>query len=671
MHRIEGADYSDDTGVNLFTQGPPGTVVTAEWLNSFQEELALLLTTAGQSLKTQTTDTRNQLIGSLALGKYYYPDYTEYDQGASATGDGVTIKDCVDDIGTDVATIVLLNPSAAVTYRVRTSITIPDNVTIIPHPGAVLTFASGATGSHAGPIIAGQRLWISMVDRDSFTYTGPSMLIDKWFGSQNDNSFNDSNAINDMIGAAGEHSKVWITKGTLKVNSVDFDQSDMDIVCDGQFAPYADSGYCVRLGSDAGVVSRLTGNMAVDSNGTYETWSTVIGLEIVNLKATNMSLRAEGCAVGLDVYGDSQGVSYNQFRLEQIKNSKINCRLDARGAGGWCNQNLFIGGQFAWNSGLTYTGTKHIQIVYDATNILNNNIFYGPSFEGGDANSIAIDCDGQFNYFLDCRLEMGGYNYQTIHMGSNSNRNKFSTAFSDNLIGGSAVSLPGSIVSSDSTSITMDTDPGDRVWSGSMLELTIGGVGYNVIVYSSGTTIEYAHPCEADSGNLVTAVKALPIHNEGRTNIFELSRVDDSGTSNLGILSRHEQLFYNDGGAAFRGTGSYIPAVALITGSSAANAVLTVRDFTGLTAQITGAGYFNGFNSNEQSTIDIETDYNDAGRILVKNTGTTKITLDSWRSCITLVAVASGTPSNNSIYLNSADGKLTFKDSTGTSHALY
>ena len=308
--------------------------------------------------------------------------------------------------------------------------------------------------------------------------------------------------------------------------------------------------------------------------------------------------------------------------------------------------------------------------MYDATNILNNNIFYAPSLEGGDANSMAIDCDGSSNRFLDCRLEMNAYQYQTIHFGTNSARNKFSTAFSDNLIS-NAVALPGSIVSSDSTSITMDTDPGDRVWTGGLLELTIGGAGYNVMTYLSGTTIEYAHPCEADTGNLVTAVKALPIYNEGRSNVFDLSRVDDAGTSNLGMLARQEQLMYNDGGMSLRGTGSYIPALALIVGSSSGDAVLTVRGFNYLAGELNGKGDYTTYNDSAQETIEILADDNDSGKVTVSNAGAAQITLNGFKGCIELAAVTSGTARDNSIYRNSADNKLYYKDNTSTSHALY
>jgi hypothetical protein len=673
MHRIEGQDYDSSTGVNLFAEGPPGTVVTQQWLNAVQEELIALILNSGQSIKTAATETRSQLLSGLFLGKYYYADASEADQNVTATGDLKTIKDCVDEIGSAIATIVLVNSGSTTTYTVASgALSIPDNISLHQQPGAILHFNTGITGAIAGPLTgSGLSQRFSMADRDSLSYTGPTMLVDKWFGSENDNSANDSNAINDMIGAAPAYGKVHITKGFLKVNSVEFDVDDLTIVCDGQFKPYSNTGYCVRIGTtSASNVMRVRGNINVDSASTYETYDTVIGLELVNLNGCQLTIRAEGFAVGVDVYGNSDGCAYNTFYLQDITNSKINMRLDARGTLGWCNQNIFVSGRFGWNSGLNYSGTKHIQIVYDASNIVNNNVFYGPSLENGDSNSIAIDCDGVSNLFLDCRLEMGGYHYQTMKFGANSSRNKFSTVYSDSLIT-EAISLPGSITGSNNVSITLDTDPQERVWPGTLLVATIGGEDYNVIAFESGTTVKYAHPLEADSGNLVTAIKAIPVWNEGRTNQFDFSRVDDPATANLSMISRHENIIYNEGGAAFQGTGSYIPALSLITGSSGADAVLAVMGFNYKRAMITGRGDYNTYNDSGQSTIDITADDNDCGQIVVKNAGSDVFTLDAFKGSITFAAVSSATATNNSLYRDSGSGKIRWKDNSGTSHDLY
>ena len=62
MHRTED-QYAAPGG--LFTDGPPGTRVTKDWLNAVQEEIAAVITGAGYSLKDKQTDTYTQLYNSI------------------------------------------------------------------------------------------------------------------------------------------------------------------------------------------------------------------------------------------------------------------------------------------------------------------------------------------------------------------------------------------------------------------------------------------------------------------------------------------------------------------------------------------------------------------------------------------------------------------------------
>lgn len=63
MHRIEGANCTID---NLFTDGHPGTTITAAFLNAVQEELCGIIDRSGIQLNSQGTDTRDQLYTALA-----------------------------------------------------------------------------------------------------------------------------------------------------------------------------------------------------------------------------------------------------------------------------------------------------------------------------------------------------------------------------------------------------------------------------------------------------------------------------------------------------------------------------------------------------------------------------------------------------------------------------
>ncbi len=61
MHRTEGANNA----ANLFTDGPPGTTVEENFMNAVQEELAGVIEGAGITLKTASTETRDQLLTAL------------------------------------------------------------------------------------------------------------------------------------------------------------------------------------------------------------------------------------------------------------------------------------------------------------------------------------------------------------------------------------------------------------------------------------------------------------------------------------------------------------------------------------------------------------------------------------------------------------------------------
>lgn len=61
MHRTDGADNIN----NRFTDNIPGTVVTADWLNAVQEEIAGVVEGAGMSLNSPSADTANQLLAAI------------------------------------------------------------------------------------------------------------------------------------------------------------------------------------------------------------------------------------------------------------------------------------------------------------------------------------------------------------------------------------------------------------------------------------------------------------------------------------------------------------------------------------------------------------------------------------------------------------------------------
>jgi len=50
MHRTEGSNYDEVAGKKYFSNGPPGTLVEEDWLNTVQEEICNIIETAGITL---------------------------------------------------------------------------------------------------------------------------------------------------------------------------------------------------------------------------------------------------------------------------------------------------------------------------------------------------------------------------------------------------------------------------------------------------------------------------------------------------------------------------------------------------------------------------------------------------------------------------------------------
>lgn len=91
--------------------------------------------------------TTSGMVDGVDVSNYtgFIVDSSESDQGAN--GSGSSVKDLIDSIGSDEATIVFLNDSGSstTTYTVSTGITIPSNIEVRVQKGARLSVASGQT----------------------------------------------------------------------------------------------------------------------------------------------------------------------------------------------------------------------------------------------------------------------------------------------------------------------------------------------------------------------------------------------------------------------------------------------------------------------------------------------------------------------------------------------
>jgi microcystin-dependent protein len=61
MHKITGR-YNVN---GRFAEGPPGTIITAEWLNAIQDEIVSVIEEAGLALNLSSNDSGNQLLNAI------------------------------------------------------------------------------------------------------------------------------------------------------------------------------------------------------------------------------------------------------------------------------------------------------------------------------------------------------------------------------------------------------------------------------------------------------------------------------------------------------------------------------------------------------------------------------------------------------------------------------
>ena len=238
MHRTEGTNNAS----NLFTNGPPATCVTDDWLNAVQEEIANVIEKLGVPLKTANTDTRDQLYNTLItrLQRYYVVDYTETDQGNN--GNGRSAKDLIDLIGTvKSATLIFPHNSDGNTtiYTFSSDVTIPSNIkTVIengsllsienPNPAYSQAFGHGFNSSLAvtftinGPFEAGLYQVFSGAGTMSFGYK--RTVRGEWWGAltsasaaTNTSAFQ---AAIDSIDSIASGGTLKISDGTFTVDAV-------------------------------------------------------------------------------------------------------------------------------------------------------------------------------------------------------------------------------------------------------------------------------------------------------------------------------------------------------------------------------------------------------------------------------------------------------------------
>ena len=241
-------------------------------------------------------------------------------------------------------------------------------------------------------------------------------------GISGDGLSDDSSAINKAATAAANLGLRLFATGTFRILSTVTLIGDTDL--SGALFEYYGSGIAVQLGGSPGI-SRKTIVLPKVRCGSKQTrgWiAGTVGVKAINLGTCFVTITGiENFETGLYVYGRGGGTAYCTFQVGHLWNNKRNMVLGAD-AGGWSNQNTFIGGRYSHNSveGENVPGTRHI-LLETTAHPVNNNTWLNPSVEGNTVEE-QIDVDGgRFNHWINPRLErsLGG----RVRWGATANRN--------------------------------------------------------------------------------------------------------------------------------------------------------------------------------------------------------------------------------------------------------
>ena len=178
------------------------------------------------------------------------------------------------------------------------------------------------------------------------------------------------------------------------------------------------SNPAVRIGSTSTNTFGLTVKGIKVQRSTNDTSSGSSGVQLRNLSASYIDVRlCTGFQDGIFCYGDQAngGFSYNEVHMGLIHDNKRNVYLNAGGVG-YCNENNFYGGTFNHSGAYPAVSTTNLEIANFPAATLNNNRFYGPSFEDNTVIAVAAIINGFNNVIYWPRMEnpanQNGYQIQ-------------------------------------------------------------------------------------------------------------------------------------------------------------------------------------------------------------------------------------------------------------------
>lgn len=260
------------------------------------------------------------------------------------------------------------------------------------------------------------------------------------YGCIGDGTVDDTTAFLSAVSACSSGDCLYVPPGFIfKTSSTITVPAGIDVIMDSpiKFHGNSDDVIIVVGSADAANTNRSL-KLQVYRNS-QSNWSTEdsIGIQVINAYASRIEVvRSDYSCVGLHCIGTGgRGFGYNTVNLGTLWDCKIGLKLEGytSGTGGWCNENLFLGGRFANDPTKNPTLARYGIVLTSNATYTNNNVFIKPSFEiglsGVTGEVICIDCrEGYYNHAYDCRCENAALTYFAQFSGTSA-ENHFYTGY--------------------------------------------------------------------------------------------------------------------------------------------------------------------------------------------------------------------------------------------------
>lgn len=244
------------------------------------------------------------------------------------------------------------------------------------------------------------------------------------FGVVGDGVVDDTASIQSLINTLNDGDTIVFPEGAYRTTDTITIKKSITIKMQGYIlADHANIGVLFKNGDAQGNFSsrntpkKSTLNVDIDifrpRNKGYETQPTAIGVEMWNVYYGTFNVkRLENNNVGLKLVGEKYGTSYAgmsycKYILGIITSYSTNILMVANGSEGYVTQNQFYSGSL---SGGEREGTVHVSMINNGTSVINENVFFGTSFEGSFYTAVK-GRKAWSNKLISCRFEMPKIKY--------------------------------------------------------------------------------------------------------------------------------------------------------------------------------------------------------------------------------------------------------------------